>query len=438
VSSSVLDGAVLQPALKQGVLGQTVQLARWCARIVLSPVRLFLSIRRSMTAASVSLLLIGIITMNIVWGYPWVGMFSACASLMFVGFAINRIMCPSLKIDFSLPNSSPAGQPFPIVAHVMNQRSVPAMDLKVCFGDGPGHRRKHRRSKNTHGCWAPAPPQSLPLILPAERRDLHASLLNDRRGIHALPNLVVTSMFPFHLFRSSRHVASEAHVAITPRAMTGDEDAVSRGVLDALGGWSHRLLSGDALDYTGSREYEVGMPVRRWDFKSWARLGRPIVREFQSPSIQMVTLIVDTSTSDGGPDDQSQNESPVERVLSLAATAINDLTRKMVRVRLYVTSESPSSLAGIGPTHAPSDSETLLIRLAGAEFVSPLDADSRVQEVLEHLGRSPGLILTARRELGLQQNLPPNVSILNVAPPLYAQFDGRQSQASDRPLPAEG
>jgi len=431
----VLDGAVLQPALKQGVLGQAVQLARWCARIVLSPLRLYLSIRRSMTAASVSLLLIGIISMNIVWGYPWVGMFSACASLMFVGFAINRIMCPSLTIDFSLPNSSPAGQPFPIVAHVKNRRSVPAMDLKVCFDDEPGHRREHRGSKNTHGCWARTPPQSLPLILPAERRDLHSSLLNARRGIHALPNVVVTGMFPFHLFRSSRHVASEAHVAITPRAMTGDEDALSRGLLDTLGGWSHRLLSGDALDYTGSREYEVGMPVRRWDFKSWARLGRPIVREFQSPSIQMVTLIVDTST-DEGPEDQSQNESPVERVLSLAATAINDLTRKMVRVRLYVTSESPSSLAAIGPTHAPSDSETLLIRLAAAEFVSPLDADSRVQEVLEHLGRSPGLILTARGKLGLQQNLPPNVSILNVA--RYAQFGGRESQPSRRPLPAEG
>ncbi len=66
-------------------------------------------------------------------------------------------------------------------------------------------------------------------------------------------------------------------------------------MLDAFGGWSHKLLSGDALDYTGSREYQVGMPVRRWDFTSWARLGRPIVREFQSPSIQLVTLIVDTS-----------------------------------------------------------------------------------------------------------------------------------------------
>jgi uncharacterized protein (DUF58 family) len=297
-----------------------------------------------MTAASVSLLLIGIVTMNIVWGYPWVGMFSACGSLFFVGFAINRMMCPNLRIDFSLPNSSPAGQPFSLVTHVQNRRSVPAMDLEISFAQSQNIRREnHRLSDTGSGCWSRTVPQSLSLIRPGERRNLNASLVNAARGIHALPDIVVTSMFPFHLFRSSRRFPADAYIAITPRPITGDEDALSRGMLDTLGGWSHRLLSGDALDYTGSREYEVGMPVRRWDFASWARLGRPIVREFQSPSIQMVTIIVDTSTSDEASTDGSQHESPVERVLSLAATAVTDLTRKMVRVRLYITSEAPSS-----------------------------------------------------------------------------------------------
>ena len=417
MSRNELKDTAPKPAAKRSLFRQVSRIARLFARIVLSPVRLFLSVRRSMTAASVSLLLIGIVTVNIVWGYPWTGMFSACASMLFVGWTINRIMRPNLQLGFTLPNSSAADQPFSVVTHLKNRSRLPAMDLGVGFDAAPRQDRgSHRAANAPAGCRSLTSRQSLSLIRPAERRDLHATMVSDRRGIHSLPDVIVTSMFPFHLFQSSRRYASETCIAITPRLMTGEEDAVCRGLLNTLGGWSRRLLSGDALDYTGSREYEVGMSVRRWDFASWARLGRPIVQEFQSPSIQMVMLIVDTSVSDAIAPSDSHDESPMERVLSLAATAVTELTRKMVSVRLYVTCESPSLASGIGLTPSPSDVESLLIRLAGAESVSPLDADQRQQEVLEQVGHFPVLVLTARLDSQLQQQLSPNITILRVRP----------------------
>jgi uncharacterized protein (DUF58 family) len=396
--------------------------------VLLSPLQALASLRGSMTAASVSLLLIGIISMNIVWGYPWVGMFSACLSLMLGGWTINRVMRPRLQIDYSLPRLAAAGQPFALLMHIVNRSRLPALDLEFCYEPARLARRRRtnwtgrRRTEESRPAAGQAEFQSLGmprmvgLFHPLERTDLNGSLVFLRRGIHALPDLVVTSLFPFHLFRSTRRYPSLASIAITPRVLTGEEDHVARGLLNTLGGWSHKLLCGDSLDYTGSREYEIGMPVRRWDFASWARLGRPIVREFQSPSIRTVTLIVDTASDPGRVELDADGQPLVERVLSVAATAITDLTRKMVRVDLLVTSQSPATHAAPGRWRPVNDSESLLIQLAAAETVTPRVADERIGIGVEQAGRSPVLILTSRCSVRLPPSATADTTVLRVEP----------------------
>jgi uncharacterized protein (DUF58 family) len=428
VSGTALQQATPEFLTKSGVVKASARIARGIILIVLSPLRFYISVRNSMTGSSVTLLLVGIVSMNIVWGYPWGGVFSACGALMLVGWAINQFMRPNLKIEFSLPNSATAGQSFVVVTHACNRSRMPAMDLSISFAVPKRHRKRRiglirrkaardtaAREKAAHEDYrASSQPQTVPLIHPVERIDLSGSFVFEQRGIHPLPDVVVTSMFPFHLFRSTCHHSSETCIAVTPRLMTGEEDAVARGLLNSLGGWSHKLLSGDALDYSGSREYEVGMPVRRWDFASWARIGRPIVREFQSPSIQSVVLIVDTSTGDV--DAADTDGELFERLLSLAATAATELTRRMIRVRLYVTSESATQLAAANQAHWATDSESLLMRLAAAESVPASDADSFLHTVLQHEGRCPLLVLTARENVSLEVCESRSVTTLRVDP----------------------
>jgi uncharacterized protein (DUF58 family) len=291
------------------------------------------------------------------------------------------------------------------------------MDLSISFAS-PQRRRKWglgflrgkaTRDKLAHDDFrANGQPHRVALIQPAERIFLSETIGFQQRGIHPLPDIVVTSTFPFHLFRSTCRYPCETTIAVTPRLMTGDEDSVARGLLDSLGGWSHKLLSGDALDYSGSREYQVGMPVRRWDFVSWARLGRPIVREFQSPSIQSVVLVVDTSQADA---------ELLERLLSFAATAVVELTRRVVRVRLYVTGESEIEIAAVSQSHWATDSESLLMRLAAAESVAASDADDALDAILEHEGRCPVLLLSTRDEVSLDVSASHSITILRVESP---------------------
>ncbi len=394
------------------LLSKAGKLLRFFVVVLLGPWRLFMSVRRSMTGASVTILLIGIITLNIVWGYPWTGMFAASVSLLVVGWVINRLMRPRLNVSFSLPASSPAGDFFSVVTHLENRSPLPAMDMAVRFAQQPVSRKQRKKQGDRGGVMfeSSSPAQSVALIHHRQHVDLSSSVMFGRRGVHPLPVVVVHSMFPFHLFRSTQKLPSNALVAITPKPISGDEDALARGMLSALGAWSHKLLSGDALDYTGSREYQHGMAVRRWDFASWARLGRPIVREYQSPSVQTVLLLVDTSD----PSVASSGDQSLERLFSLAATAVIELTRKLVRVQMYVTHEdadalSPSAEHGAAPS---TDAESFLIRLAAAHRVDQGDADRSIQKVLEQVGKLPVLVLTLRQDASVWENVASNVTVL--------------------------
>lgn len=430
------------------------QAARWFVRvlrgvfwILVLPIRILLWIRSSLTPASVTLLLLGIVSLNIVWGYPWMGMFAACSTMLGLGFLINRATRPKLKLDFSLPASSPAGEPFVLTMHALNRGALPAMELLVSMAwperafsmlrwiksaGGLGGRWGHRkdgaprdflmanRAASERSSEIGKRLDVINTIGPNERIDLSWSLVSTRRGIHTLPDVVVTSLFPFHLFRLAQRFPSETSVAITPALLNGEDDTVHRRLLDALGGFSHRLLAGDALHYTGSREYEVGMPVRRWDFTSWARLGRPIVREYQSPSAQMITLIVDTSRPSrqpiaGAARSVVQEIDPsLETLLSFAATALTQWSRKQLRIQMYVTSESTAEFVDSTLARGVSDAESLLLQLASADAVDAQTGRDRVSTVLGAIGRTPTLILSNGDQFADLASAHQGVSLIDV------------------------
>ena len=394
--------------------------------IVSSPFRLFVMIRRAMTGASVAVLLTGIISLNIVWGYPWTGMFGAAIALGCVGFGINLIMRPRLRVSYSLPNSVPAGELFTLTAFVANHSALPAMDLFISFA-----RNRKSPSNETFSDGSSHP---VSLIGPQSSVDICQSGSFANRGIQKIPDLNICSMFPFYLFESRKIVASQTTLAITPLPASKYEDAFSREMLSALGGWSHQLLAGCDLDYTGSREYQTGMSVRRWDFASWARIGRPIVREYQSPSIQSASLIVDTFAP------RTEDDERFEFILSLAASAVERFSSTAVVLGMYLTSESSElairSETGLG---GRDDRESMLIRLAQAQQIDEELADQRLNKVLATLPKSPVLILTTRPNAKIWDNLPPNVTVLRVdhAHPITAPHDSTHSRNSRRQLAKE-
>lgn len=385
--------------------GLVVRLIRTVYLTVTAPLRAFQAVRQAMTPASVSLLLFGIVTLNIIWGFPWTGIFSACVGMFVVGCMIHFITLPSLNSSYSLPSSAPKGQPFRVTIHAKNQSVLPALDFGLSFAQ-PVVRRKRwlRRHSNQPIAYTVQqnPKQSL-LLGSGDSATVNAALTYHRRGIHTLPDTVINGSFPFHLFESQIATPSQGSIAITPQPLTND-GAHSKGLLDNLGGWSHKLLSGDQLDYTGSREYEAGMPVRRWDFPSWARLGVPIVREFQSPSIQTVFLIIDTGLEEHTETNHLGEYPAFEQMLSLATTAIHELTKQTVKIQLFVTEAKHANIESTGEYLSDTDPESMLIKLASAGPIDANSADKQMRSAVDIAERSPVLILTTRGLPDVQKN----------------------------------
>ena len=388
-------------------------LARLIKATLLAPIRLFIAVRRAITTASVSIVLIALMTLNIIWGYPWTGMLAACAAVMTVGWICNVVMRPKLSVGCSLPASAPVGQPVRLIAHSKNNRWLPALDVSLGFKE----MRSVRRNQS-HATFSSSPWDFVPVIRPYGQFDHQASLTFDRRGIHNLPPLNIESTFPFYLFRWSNRVNLGATIAITPQPLDADEDAAAKSLLSTIGGWAHKLLSGTSVEYTGSREYQVGMPVRRWDFASWARLGRPIVREYESPSICSITLLIDASIVETGKKHRSNEQvyDPLfERMLSLAASAISEFVTRSIHISLYLTNEAENVIVGDEVDQTTTgDRESMLIRLAEAFQVDATTSQSRLVSVLDQVGNQPTLVLTCRDERELGEDLPINVSIIRV------------------------
>ncbi len=408
----------------------TKRLPQTIVSVVTFPLRTAAMVRRSATIASISLLLFTIVSINVLWGYPWSGIFAACISTLAIGLCANQFMQPRLNMNVSLPRSIEAEQTFGFRVHLRNRRRLPALqlvaDLDLPPENGPSLRsRKPRNQDHPSHCayevLSDASP--IPKIGPGESVTADVKMRFWKRGIHTMPDMTVKSMFPFCLFEYTTRIPSQSTVAVTPKRLYQADDSAARGQLSELAAWISTVAAADTSDYAGSREYQYGMPVQRWDYASWARLGKPIVQEFQSPRVQTVCLIVDTAVEPhhGGPSTlpgstlpgstlpgkeatrtSDANPSPptetIETVFSFAATCLTELFQRKVSVKMLIAGESietaddPQAL--LDNAH---DLEAMLIRLAMARHTPAGLANQHLEAAIASMPKTPTLLLSARQ-----------------------------------------
>lgn len=359
-----------------------------------------------MTVASGTLLVVSIASFNIIWGYPWLGVFAASMALFGVGRLASTLMRPKLAYHLSLPRSVAVGFPLAASLKCINRGKFPAINFLVSFDRRTSRKRSRiRRGKaSMDDNFQASDPQPIHLLEPTKTKRLHASIQFNHRGTQDLPDILTRSFFPFYLFQVTQHHPLNLEIVVTPRPLDESNDDAAKGFLKSLGEWSHKLLAGDALDYTGSREYETGMPVRRWDYSSWARLGKPIVREYQSPSIQQVHLIIDSSAKESSTASLLETSPDFERLLSAAARVILDLSKQRVLLKLCLTSDQERDEQDGGLLEL--DTESMLIHLANASLTEPNTANDQIERSIEIAHQAPTLILSNRNLAAYPHRLP--------------------------------
>ncbi len=114
------------------------------------------------------------------------------------------------------------------------------------------------------------------------------------RGLFELPELRPHTTFPFNLMRSGSTRHALGAVTVVPSFHPIHSLDIPVGTRYQPGGVALSSHVGESPEYIGNREYVPGEPARRLDFRSWARLGKPVVREYQEEYYCRIALVLDT------------------------------------------------------------------------------------------------------------------------------------------------
>jgi uncharacterized protein (DUF58 family) len=145
-----------------------------------------------------------------------------------------------------------------------------------------------------------------------------------RRGRYVLPGLGVAGTDAFGLARS-RAAWLPAHVVLAyPRYFTFEELPLPMGRRYQPGGIPLASQVGESLEFVGTREYREGDPLRKIHWPSSARLGKPVVKEYQEEYFSRIALVLDTFLP---PRPRPRERERLEAAISLLASLAEHFSR---------------------------------------------------------------------------------------------------------------
>ena len=138
-----------------------------------------------------------------------------------------------------------------------------------------------------------------------------------QRGSHQLGPLMMEASAPFGMFRRRIRLTDADTVLVYPKVYPLARLALADSLSGSEpGGWKTRL----GTELTGSRYYLPGDPLRIIHWRNTARVGRPMVKEFDSSQGQSLYLLFD-ATQVWGQGKETSLEYGIKIVASAAAYA---------------------------------------------------------------------------------------------------------------------
>jgi uncharacterized protein (DUF58 family) len=175
-----------------------------------------------------------------------------------------------------------------------------------------------------------------------------------RRGVIRFSDLRVLLPDPFGLFQRCRKVkAPDATLTVLPRRYPLPPIELAGGAAFMVSGETNTNTIGTSGEFVGLRDYRPGDPLRQIHWKSWARTGRPIVKELEDTFYPRYGLIVDTLSSD-------RTDHQFEEVISVAASFAASIdTNESLLDLMFIKNEAHIVTAGRGVERAEKLLEVL-------------------------------------------------------------------------------
>lgn len=242
----------------------------------------------------------------------WLALISACfCSIVFARTARRRF-----DISVEMPERVRHGQEFRIEFETQNQSRFTAYDVRVRY-------------------VIPKPLDSgleIPYLerLPGGEKHVFVQrLLPHKRGAYVLKEVAQETCYPFGLWRDRKTHPIERAFLVYPKYHPLREFDIPVGMKYQPGGLALTSYLGDSTEFLSTREFRLGDPLRHIHWRSWARLGKPIVKEYGEEYFCRLALIVDTVLPDKADPDI------LEQSISLAAAITDYLSREEYVIDIF-------------------------------------------------------------------------------------------------------
>lgn len=243
------------------------------------------------------IVVLGVVSVGFSWGYP-----------------LRKVVARA-----QAPRRVPVGENLRISIRVKNEGADAHESLRI---EGP------RLPWDAN--WIGTPP-TLARLDPGEEVSAELCVRFKKRGERRLGPMSVAALVPFGLAQSAPVRTEGLRFVVVPRLARVTRVTTPTTRKHQPGGVAQASQVGDTSELLGLRPYRPGDAIRDIHMKSWAKLGVPVVREYQQEYFTRVGVVLDTG--------KIKDPSRFEAALSLAAGVIAKLCSGETLVDLLVAGE---------------------------------------------------------------------------------------------------
>jgi uncharacterized protein (DUF58 family) len=211
-------------------------------------------------------------------------LFAAAAGLLLMPTVLALLPRPRVRLGGRLPLRLTARTPTTLRVAVENVsgRALPDLLVRVPRPDTP------------NAALTVTPQERYVAIGAGDSIEAPVTVEAPRRGRYALRNPTVAAVDPLRLVATGAIGGDEQITLVYPRFYAIDRFPVAPGRRYQPGGIPLSSHLGDSIEFVGTRDYRAGDPVRSIHWRSWARRGQPVVKEYQEEYFCRLALVLDT------------------------------------------------------------------------------------------------------------------------------------------------
>jgi uncharacterized protein (DUF58 family) len=322
--------------------------------------------------------------------------FAFLAALLALSWAASVFFRARVAVSREMPRYAAAGELFSYDVIVANRGARPLAgtlltenfrDPRPSFDEWkrarePGEERRNWFDRNVgYFRWRwlierrvprDAGPAPLAPLAPGEQRRLRLAFTPRRRGRIEFSGLTLGKPDPLGLVKGLARVPLPARLIALPRRYRLPDVVLPGRRKFQPGGVSLAASVADSEEFLALRDYRPGDPLQRVHWKSFARTGKPVVKEYQDEFFERHALVLDTGGTQG-------EDAAFEDAVALAASFVYTIdTQDCLLDLLFVGGEVRAYTAGRGQMRA----EHMLEVLAGVAPSAPADFVALARMVL--------------------------------------------------------